>query len=65
MEIAMGTALTFIYVHLEYFVAGCGLIGGIIYIKSKHMVYQNNDLTSLIIKQKRYNESVNKRSKSN
>jgi hypothetical protein len=65
MEILIGTALTFVYAHLEYFVAGAGLIGGGIYFKCKHVVHHNNDLTSLIVKQKRYNETVNKRSKLN
>jgi hypothetical protein len=63
MEIIIGTALTFVYTHLEYFVAGVGIIGGGIYMKSKNIVHHNNDLTSLIVKQKRYNETVNKRSK--
>lgn len=65
MEIIMGTALAFVYAHLEYFVAGVGVIGGAVYFKYKHIVHHDNDLTSLIVKQKRYNESVNKRSKLN
>jgi hypothetical protein len=65
MEILIGTALTFVYAHLEYFVAGVGIIGGGIYMKYKHVAHHNNDLTSLIVKQKRYNETVNKRSKLN
>jgi hypothetical protein len=65
METIIPTVLTFVYAHLEYFVAGAGLIGGGIYFKCKHIVHHNNDLTSLIVKQKRYSESVNKRSKLN
>jgi hypothetical protein len=56
--------LTFAFKYLEYIVAGVGLVGGVIYMKSKHIAHHNNDLTSIIIKQKKYNESVNKRSKS-
>jgi hypothetical protein len=55
--------LAFAYKYLEYIVVGCGLVGGAVYMKTKHIVNHNNDLTSLIVKQKRYNETVNKRSK--
>jgi hypothetical protein len=56
--------LAFAYKYLEYIVVGVGLVGGVIYMKSKHIVNHSNDLTSLIVKQKKYSESVNKRSKS-
>jgi hypothetical protein len=60
----MEIILTFTFKYLEYIVAGLGGIGIAVFIKSKHITHNSNDLTSLIIKQKKYNESVNKRSKS-
>ena len=49
------------YDNLEYIVAGVGGIGVVGYMKLKKINNNANDLTSLIIKQKKYSEAVNKR----
>jgi len=51
------------YANLEYIVVGVGGIGTFAYIKTKKISNNSNDLTSLIINQKKYSEAVNKRSK--
>jgi hypothetical protein len=55
--------LAFAYTNLEYIVAGLGGIGMIVYLKLKKVRNNSNDLTNLIIKQKKYADTVNKRSK--
>jgi hypothetical protein len=55
--------LAFAYTNLEYIVAGLGGIGMIVYLKLKKVSNNSNDLTNLIIKQKKYTDTVNKRSK--
>lgn len=52
-----------IYANLEYVVAGVGGIGVAVYMKTKKVYNHSNDLTNLIVKQKKYCETVNKRVK--
>jgi len=56
-------ALAFAFKYLEYIVVGVGVVGTGVYMKTKKFSNNSNDLTSMIVKQKKYNESVNKRSK--
>jgi hypothetical protein len=51
------------YTNLEFVVVGAGGIGMIGYLKLKKISNNANDLTNLIIKQKKYADTVNKRSK--
>jgi hypothetical protein len=56
--------LTFAYKYLEYIIGVLGTVGVVAYIKTKKVSNNSNDLTNLIVKQKKYNEVVNKRGKS-
>jgi hypothetical protein len=51
------------YANLEFVVTGVGGIGIIGYLKLKKISHNANDLTNLVIKQKKYADTVNKRSK--
>jgi hypothetical protein len=55
--------LGFTYNYLEYIIGGLSGIGIIIFMKTKKNSNSSNDLTNLIIKQKKYNEMVNKKIK--
>jgi hypothetical protein len=52
-----------VYTNLEFIVAGVGTIGVMGYLKLKKISHNENDLTNLVIKQKKYADTVNKRSK--
>lgn len=59
----MEVVLTFVFQYLEYIVAGLGGIGFIGYMKLKRINHYDNDLTDLIIEQKRVSDRINKRVK--
>lgn len=51
------------YANLEFVVASVGVVSMIGFLKLKKISHHANDLTNLVIKQKKYVDTVNKRSK--
>lgn len=56
--------MDYIFAHLEYFVAGAGVIISVWFVNSGKKCKHPNDLTPMVMRLKRHQEAVNKKSKS-
>jgi hypothetical protein len=53
----------FLFTYLEYIVAGLGVVGTVIFIKTKKISNNSNDLTPLIVKHNKQKAAITERTK--